>query len=91
MSNKIESQATIERWMIKVCRELKLPVDSVDDDIFDLGGTSLTIMRMIARAEQEFGSEVLTPDEVVEASTVGEIATTIRLNAEKAVAAADGE
>jgi len=91
VSNKTAAQVTIERWVIEVCRELKLPVDSAADDIFDLGGTSLTIMRIIARAEQDFGADVLSPDEIVESSTVAEIATTIRLNAEKAVVAADGE
>lgn len=91
MSDKAGVQLTIERWVITVCRELKLPVESVDDDIFDLGGTSLTIMRIIARAEQDFGPEVLTPDEIIEGSTVTEIASTIRLNAGKAVVAVDGE
>lgn len=91
MSDKAGAQLTVERWVITVCRELKLPVESVDDDIFDLGGTSLTIMRIIARAEQDFGPEVLTPDEIIEGSTVTEIASTIRLNAGKAVVAVDGE
>jgi non-haem Fe2+, alpha-ketoglutarate-dependent halogenase len=91
MRDTTENQVTTERWVIEVCRELKLPVESADDDIFDVGGTSLTIMRMIARAEHAFGYEVLNPDEIIEFSTIREIATTIRRNAAKAVVAADGE
>jgi Phosphopantetheine attachment site len=73
-------QLSTERWVIDVCRQLKLPVGAADDDIFDAGGTSLTIMRLVARAENDFGPEVISPDEIVEASSVRDIASIIRLN-----------
>jgi acyl carrier protein len=86
MSDAAERQAEIERWVIEACQELKLPIGAPDDDIFDAGGTSLTVIRLIARAETEFGAEVLTPDEIVESSSVREIAGTIRRNAAAAPA-----
>ena len=90
MSEVAERQAEIERWVIETCRKLRLQIGTADDDIFDAGGTSLTIVRLIARAESEFGAEVLTPDEIVESSSVHDIAASIRRNiADPAARAAD--
>ena len=88
MSDAAERQAEIERWVIEACQELKLPIGSADDDIFDAGGTSLTIIRLIARVERDFGAELLSPDEIVEASSVHDIAGSIRRNMPDATAPA---
>jgi acyl carrier protein len=80
VSDTREQQAEIERWVIEQCRSLKLPIGAVEDDIFDAGATSLTIIRLVARAEGEFGAEVLTPDDVIEFSSVHAIASRIRSN-----------
>jgi acyl carrier protein len=66
--------------VIAVCQGLKLQIGAAEDDIFDAGGTSLTVIRLIAKAESEFGAEVLSTDEIVESSSVHEIAASIRRN-----------
>jgi len=80
MGEAAEPPGQIERWVIEACRELKLPIATVEDDIFDAGGTSLTIIRLIARTETEFGADLLSPDDIVDASSVRGIAATIRRN-----------
>ncbi len=88
MSDAAERQAEIERWVIEACQGLKLQIGTADADIFDAGATSLTIIRLIARAESEFGAEVLSPDEIVESSSVHDIAASIRRNTADAAASA---
>jgi acyl carrier protein len=73
-------QATIEQWVINVCTELGLPIETSDDDFFEAGGTSLAVVRIIARAEDEFGAEALSPEELIEESAVRQIAATILRN-----------
>jgi acyl carrier protein len=76
--SQTDSQEAVERWVISACRELSLPVVNAGDDLFDVGGTSLAVVRLIAKAEAEFGPEVLPPDELAEHSTVAGIAAVIR-------------
>lgn len=74
-------QAAIEQWVISVCAQLGLPVADGDDDFFEAGGTSLAVVRIVARAEEEFGADALSPEEIIEESTVRQIAATIFRNA----------
>lgn len=76
MSNQVGRQSDIEQWVIETSRDLKLPVSNLDDDFFDAGGTSLSLMRLIARVESYFGV-VLDPDDILDASTIRGIAATI--------------
>jgi acyl carrier protein len=80
MDDAEKRQAEIERWVIETCQALKLPIGTADDDIFDAGATSLTVVRLVAKAESEFGAEVLSPDDIVESSSVLNIAASIRRN-----------
>jgi len=73
-------QAAIEQWVIATCAQLGLTVAEGDDDFFDAGGTSLTVIRIIARAEEEFGTDALSPEELIEESTVSDIAASIFRN-----------
>jgi acyl carrier protein len=75
-----DRQASIEQWVIGACAQLGLPVAGRDDDFFDAGGTSLAVARIVARAEEEFGAEALSPEELIEQSTIHEIATVILRN-----------
>jgi acyl carrier protein len=75
-------------WVIGVCRELGVPVESADDDFFATGATSLSAVKLIARAEQEFGDDALPPEELFERSTMAQIADSIRRNL-LSIAAAD--
>jgi acyl carrier protein len=80
VSDTSEQQAELERWVIEQCQGLKLQIGAAGDDIFDAGATSLTVIRLVARAESEFGAEVLSPDDIIEFSSVHGIASRIRGN-----------
>ncbi|RII13407.1 enterobactin synthase subunit F [Streptomyces sp. YIM 130001] len=68
----------IESWVVDTCRELGLLVGSPGDDFFGGGGNSLTAVRLIAQAEERFGEDCLSPDDLFERSTMKEIAATIQ-------------
>lgn len=70
----------VARWVADACTELGLPVRSPSDDFFALGGTSLSVIRLVARAEEEFGEDCLPPDQLYERSTVQGIADLITRN-----------
>lgn len=65
--------AATEAWLINASREVGLHIAG-DDDFFDAGGNSLTIVRLIAKADARFGTDLLTAEEFFESSTVREIA-----------------
>ncbi|GAA3760286.1 hypothetical protein GCM10022402_42760 [Salinactinospora qingdaonensis] len=46
-------------------------------DFFDLGGDSLTAVRLLARLESQLGEEVVEPDIVFTASRFGDLATAV--------------
>lgn len=70
----------LRSWVIDVCRELGVPVETAEDDFFATGATSLSAVKLIARAEQEFGEDALPPESLFERSAVGQIADSIRRN-----------
>jgi hypothetical protein len=78
--SQASEQAAIEQWVIEVCAQLGLPMAASDDDFFEAGGTSLAVIRTIARAEAEFGIGALSPEELIEQSTVAQIAAAIIRN-----------
>lgn len=47
------------------------------DDFFDLGGDSLSAIRMLERIGSEFGEELLEPDIIYSASSFSELVTAI--------------
>lgn len=75
-----DRQAAIEQWVIDACAQLGLPIAASDDDFFDAGGTSLAVIRFVARSEEEFGAEALSPEELIEHPAVRQIAATIFRN-----------
>jgi len=70
----------VEQWVIEVCQNLGLPMDEVAADFFEAGATSLTAMKLIARAEERYGQDALPPDDLFAGSSVQEIAASIRRN-----------
>jgi acyl carrier protein len=48
-----------------------------DDDFFDLGATSLTAVRFLARVEERFGSDALTPEQLYEDARLRHLAKSI--------------
>ncbi|MFI5593245.1 acyl carrier protein [Amycolatopsis sp. NPDC051758] len=83
--------STMERWVIDACVALGLSAQSPSDDFFALGGTSLSVIRLVARAEEKFGESCLPPDELYEESTVRGIAGLITRNAESTAESAGGQ
>ena len=75
--SSVADHHAIEDWVVSTCQELGLSIVSKDDDLFDAGATSLTVMRLMSRVEDEFGEDALTPEEVIDHSTVREIAVAI--------------
>lgn len=83
MSESIETirplaDQEIEAWVLEVCGDLGLRVQDPDSNFFAIGGTSMTAMRLIALAEERFGEESLTPDDLYEHSALRQIAKSIR-------------
>jgi hypothetical protein len=80
---------TLVAWVIDECKQLGLRVDSGEDDFFEAGGTSLTAVKLIERAEREFGDDSLPPDELFTESRITELAASIARNSKHAEAVAD--
>jgi acyl carrier protein len=76
MSDSVEQLEDMERWVVETSRDLKLHVGTLEDDFFDVGGTSLTMMRFISRVETHLGV-ALDPDDILASSTLRGIAATI--------------
>jgi acyl carrier protein len=69
----------IQAWVVATCQELGLNVDA-DSDFFRAGGSSLTAVKLIARAEESFGEDSLPPDDLFSDSGIREIAESIARN-----------
>lgn len=67
-----------ERELLAIWQEvLKLPTLGIDDDFFELGGTSLQALMMFARIETRLGCS-LSPTTIVRAPTIARLAEFIR-------------
>ncbi|HEX5120929.1 MAG TPA: acyl carrier protein [Pseudonocardiaceae bacterium] len=72
--NELQSSEQIEAWLVDACRQLGVPVTSGADDLFDAGANSLTVVRLIARIDAEFGPDTLAPDDLFRCADLREIA-----------------
>lgn len=72
--------AAIENQIIAWCSELGLKITSVDDDFFACGGTSLTAVKLMNRADAKYGEDALGPEDLYERSSIAAIAATIHAN-----------
>lgn len=70
----------IEVWLVNTCRELGLRVENTGSDFFEAGGTSLSAIRLIAKAEEHFGEDALPPEDLFAQSRITDIATCIQRN-----------
>ena len=63
VTEPMTSVAGTEQLVAGMWREL-LGVEQVrqEDNFFDLGGTSLTAIKLLQRVEKTFGADVLAPD-----------------------------
>ncbi|AUX21192.1 uncharacterized protein SOCEGT47_016710 [Sorangium cellulosum] len=72
------SQGEVESRLAGIWRELFGEGElRHDTDFFELGGNSLTAVRLLARVEDSFGVDVLAPDDVFTASRLGDMAAAI--------------
>jgi acyl carrier protein len=71
--SEISEDLITQKWLLQACRDFKLPVTSASDNFFSIGGTSITLMRLVSRAAQELGV-TLEPEEVLEADNIGDVA-----------------
>ncbi|MDQ0585310.1 phosphopantetheine-binding protein [Streptomyces rishiriensis] len=76
-------------WVVDACKQLGLRVTGGEDDFFEAGGTSLTAVKLIERAEREFGDDSLPPDELFTESRIAEIVASLQRNTKPADAVAD--
>jgi acyl carrier protein len=81
--SETSSQTAIEEWVVHSCQALGLIIETADDDFFEAGATSLTVMRLISRADEKFGADALSPEDIVESSGVRAIAAAIAGNIER--------
>ncbi len=58
---------------------VNLPAVGLDEDFFDLGGTSLTLIRMLNRVNASFGADIGV-ETLVEEATVRSLASTLELD-----------
>jgi len=62
-----------QAWVIDACRDFKLTTSGPEDDFFSIGGTSITLLQLMTKAEEELGV-ALEPEDVLEAGTLRGIA-----------------
>jgi hypothetical protein len=68
-----DAQVSAERWVIDACRDFKLSAGAAEDDFLSIGGTSITLLCLMARAKEELGM-ALELEEILEAGTLHGIA-----------------
>ncbi|MFE9775794.1 phosphopantetheine-binding protein [Streptomyces sp. NPDC005931] len=79
-NTRTPTRADLEQWVVTACRDLGLAVETAADDFFEAGGNSLTAIRLIDQAEETFGEDALTPDDLFARSGVQDIAASILQN-----------
>ncbi|WP_030800629.1 phosphopantetheine-binding protein [Streptomyces sp. NRRL S-337] len=78
--SEIANDQRVETWLIGVCQELGLKVTTAEDDFFAAGGTSLSAVKLIDRAEEVFGEDALPPDDLFAESSIRAVASVIQRN-----------
>ncbi|MFD8011478.1 phosphopantetheine-binding protein [Streptomyces sp. NPDC058955] len=77
-TNERLATETLQAWVIDECKQLGLRVTAASDDFFEAGGTSLTAVKLMERAEREFGDDSLPADELFTTSKISEIVASIQ-------------
>jgi acyl carrier protein len=76
--SNLELQTLTEKKLAEIWRELLNVSDiQANSDFFELGGNSLTVIKLLSRIEAIFGNEILLPDTVFATSQLREIAVAI--------------
>jgi len=56
---------------------LRISKTDLNDNFFDLGGTSLTAIKLLQRVEKTFGTDVLSPETLYSDPRLGSVASAI--------------
>ncbi|WP_437605512.1 amino acid adenylation domain-containing protein [Sorangium sp. So ce834] len=76
-STGVSATSPTEMWVEALWREiLDVPRVGKDDDFFDLGGTSLALIRMFGRVNDRFGTD-LDPAVMGDGATIAQLASSI--------------
>lgn len=68
----------VEQWVLNTWKEIFNTSDiSLSSDFFELGGNSLTALKLLSRVEEVYGPESLLPDTLFETPSLKGIATAI--------------
>jgi hypothetical protein len=87
--NDEDRVAAIERWLVGACRELGVQVQNAESDFFEAGGSSLTVVKLLARVEDRFGEEALPAEDLFAESRLREMAHRIHQNSRQSELPAD--
>ncbi|WP_428265216.1 acyl carrier protein [Haliangium sp.] len=76
------STEAIEAFLVATWREL-LETDDIqtESDFFDLGGTSLTAIKLLARVEAVYGENALSPEALFSTGQLGQLVVEIATSA----------
>jgi len=81
MNDGSAQHEAIAAWLVTVCGELCAAEQvTPDSDFFDLGGNSLTSIRLLSRVEHRFGAGVLSPETLFADGRLSELARSIEVN-----------
>jgi acyl carrier protein len=76
----MDDQRDVEHWLVGICQELGLQLESASDDFFAAGASSITAVKLISQVEEKFGEDALPPEDLFEKSCINDIAASIRRN-----------
>lgn len=76
-ASKLEPQTETEKALANIWREFFNIEVTAETDFFEIGGNSLTVIKLLARVEEIFGEDVLSPDAVFETEGLRQMAAAI--------------
>lgn len=82
----LHPQTTTQQKLIAIWQEFfNVPHIDADSDFFDLGGNSLTAIKLLSRVDTIFGKDTLQPDILFADGRLGQIAKAIDSECKKNV------
>ncbi len=79
--HETDEKKQIETWLREVFSELGLLSNDTDPDFFEIGGSSLTAIKLIGKVDSTYGEYALPPVDLFERPKLSMIAETICANA----------
>jgi hypothetical protein len=76
-NTRTPTQDELEQWVVTTCRSLGLEEVGIGVVHTEAGATSLTAIRLISQAEEEFGEDALLAEDLFARSSVRGIAAAL--------------